>query len=193
LSIQTFSKPFLFSNNKEKLKTNPPVATGPAHGNQSAHGHTWPARPERREGGCGLAGRRPMASLAKLRSRRRPRRRCDAVVEWLGHEAGGHHRPCQGKLEGACSAREASEGGKVARQGGEEEEGAFHGGRARHRHGRWWRGARRHYLGSISRHKREHHVPESEAELLARNGWPRWRRRGGFLPAGAVARRGESE
>jgi len=31
-----------------------------------------------------------------------------------------------------------------------------------------------------SRHKREHHVPESEAELLVLDCWPRWRRCGEF-------------
>ena len=66
----------------------------------------------------------------------------------LGHEAGGHFWPSQGKLAGARGARETGKGRKVARQGGEEEEVAFHGGRARRRHGRRWRGSRRRYLGS---------------------------------------------
>ena len=48
MSIQTFSKSFLFSNNKEKLKMKLPIATGPARGNQLAHGHTRPAQTERR-------------------------------------------------------------------------------------------------------------------------------------------------
>ena len=45
---------------------NPPIATGPARGNQPAHCHTWPARPKRREGEVARQGLRPMASLAKL-------------------------------------------------------------------------------------------------------------------------------
>ena len=65
MSIQTFSKSFLFSNNKEKLKIKLPIATGPARGNQLAHGHTWPAQTERR--GCGgLAGASAHGHLAQL-------------------------------------------------------------------------------------------------------------------------------
>ena len=39
-----------------------PIATGPARGNQPAHGHTWPAWPERRERAAAWQGLRPMAS-----------------------------------------------------------------------------------------------------------------------------------
>ena len=36
MSTQTFSKVFLFPNNKRKTKNNFPITTGPAHGND------WP-------------------------------------------------------------------------------------------------------------------------------------------------------
>ena len=78
MSIQTFSKSFLFSNNKEKLKIKHPIATGPARGNQLAHDHTRPARPERRERAAAWQGLRPMASwpsLAEAKVMPAPRRR----------------------------------------------------------------------------------------------------------------------
>ena len=47
--------------------------------------------------------------------------------------------------------------------------------------------------GPNSRHKREHHVPESEAELLVHDCWPRWRRGGEFDRRVEVALGGRGE
>ena len=94
--------------------------------------------------------------------------------------AGGHYRPCQGKLAGACGSCEAGECRQVARQGGEREEGCLP--RRPSTAAPWPTVARREKAlpGLNSRHKREHQVPESEAELLALDCWPRWRRGGEF-------------
>ena len=162
------------------MKTIYPTATGLARWSQLAHVHIWPARPERKEGGDGPAGRRPTAWLGLAWLRQRPRRRCDVAAARLGHEAGGHCRPGQGELAGARGSREDGEGGRVARRGWRR------GGRCLP----WWPSTAAPWptvagletalpeLGS--RRKREHDLKESEAEPRARDCWPRWRSRGGF-------------
>ena len=101
--------------------------------------------------------------------------------------AGGHCQSSQGKLAGACGSREASKCRQVARQGGEREEECLP--RRPSMAAPWPTVARREKAlpGLNSRHKREHHVPKSEAELLAHDCWPRWRRGGEFARRATVA------
>ena len=162
------------------MKTIYPTATGPARWSQLAHGHIWPARPKRKEGGDGPAGRRPTAWLGLAWLRQRPRRRCDVAAARLDHEAGGHCRPGQGELAGARGLREDGEGGRVARRGGEEKEGRLP---QRPSTAAPWptvAGLETALPELGSRRKREHDLKESEAELRARACWPRWRSHGGI-------------
>jgi len=101
-----------------KLKTNHLNATGPARGNELAHGHHRPARPKREGGGVGLARGSAHGHLAwPAWLRQGHAGACAGAAARLGHEAGGHLRPRQGGLAGACDAREDGECGRVARRG----------------------------------------------------------------------------
>ena len=65
MSTQTFSKVFLFPNNKRKTENNFPITTGPAHGND------WPTaafglRNRAEERRWSSSGLRPKADLAQL-------------------------------------------------------------------------------------------------------------------------------
>ena len=168
-----------------KLKTNHLNATGPARGNELAHGHHRPARPKREGGGVGLARGSAHGHLAwPAWLRQGHAGACAGAAARLGHEAGGHSRPRQGEIAGACDAREAGECGRVARRGWRR------GGR-----GLPWRSSTAAPWSTVagletalpelsSRRKHEHDLKESEAELRARDYWPRR-----ISPAGAVARR----
>ena len=123
MSTQTFSKPFLFSNNKEKLKTNyfysywagPWKRTGP---------RPQPACVARALGSAAAwQGLRPTAALAQLgRSEGdtpAPRLRGGAARP----AAGGHCRSGQDKRASAGGSRGVGECEQAAKQGGEGEEG----------------------------------------------------------------------
>jgi hypothetical protein len=65
MSIQTFSKVILFSNNKEKLKLFFFFTTGLAQGIQRAHDHFWPKQPSGEKARRPSSGLRPKADLAR--------------------------------------------------------------------------------------------------------------------------------
>jgi hypothetical protein len=50
MSTQTFSKVFLFPNNKRKTKNIFPITIGSAHGNELAHGCFRPEQPRGEKG-----------------------------------------------------------------------------------------------------------------------------------------------
>ena len=135
MSIQTFSKSFLFSNNKEKLKMKLPIATGPARGNQLAHGHTRPAQTERRGvrrpgrgfGPWPLGPARPrQGSHAGVET---PRRRGSAS----GPAAIAGRVRASGRAHGV--RKELANASRPIGRVEEGKKGEFHGGRARRRHG----------------------------------------------------------
>ena len=123
MSIQTFSKSSLFSNNKEKLKMKHPIATGSARGNPLAHGHFRPVRSERR-GKAAWPGASAHGHLAQLgQGEGGSRRRRDITAAWLGQRAVGHCRPVQGKRASARGSQASAELEQAARKGGGGEEG----------------------------------------------------------------------
>ena len=96
-----------------KLKTNHLNATGPAHGNELAHGHSRPARPEH-EGG----GRPIRASALGLASRgRAPCRGARWRDGAARPAAGGRLRPRQRQRASVGDVRGEGELGRVARRG----------------------------------------------------------------------------
>ena len=100
-----------------KLKTNHLNATGPARGNELAHGHHRPARPKRERGGDGPTGRQPTAWLG-LASRgtvtRRGARWRDGAAR---PAAGGRLRPWQRKPASAIGVRGYGANEQAAKHG----------------------------------------------------------------------------
>ena len=130
MSTQTFSKVFLFPNNKRKPKSIFPITTGPARGNN------WPTatfglRNRAKGKGGGLArsfGPRPSwPSSAKARRHATPAFqapwRCGRC-QW----AGGRCWPCPGKRTCAQGSQEGGEPEQATQRDGEGTGEAFHGG-----------------------------------------------------------------
>jgi hypothetical protein len=65
MSTQTFSKVFLFLNNKRKIENIFLITAGPAHGNELAHDRFWHEQPSGEKGATARLGLRPKADLAQ--------------------------------------------------------------------------------------------------------------------------------
>ena len=149
--------------------------TGPAHGKQLAHGHSWPARSERKGSAAAWPGWLAEAD-------------CLAGVRWRGSAArpaaGGHLRPRQGELASARDVRGEGECGRVARRGwrGEGRRLPWRPSTA----APWPSVARREEARPVLRRQRklERDLKEGEAELRAR-AIGEWRGGAGEEPARA--------
>ena len=159
MSIQTFSKSFLFPNNKRKLKTKSSYSywAGPW---EPSGPRPHLARSDRAKGRGGLArgfGPRPLGPA-------RPRRRSHAGVEMPRRRgrcqrAGGRCRLGQGKRASARGLQGGGECEQATRKGGGGEEGCIP--RRPSTAAPWLTAAKREEGSTLAQrhHNREHQVP----------------------------------
>ena len=113
MSTQTFSKVFIFPNNKRKTENIFPITTGPAHENDRptvAFGLSNRAEGKERRPGSGI---RPKTDMAQQRAEGRQPRHASVPGAMAARQLPAGRRPRPGKKEHTLGPREDGEHEKV--------------------------------------------------------------------------------